>query len=232
MTSSLLYLAEIIAFPAAVAGGLTYLTVTESERFLKSRKTSAIIESELQNENMDPGVQSTAKWLLFALYFNLTYMTVNIALVQETLFNTPYVYAAAIAAFVIATFIALSFAFRFHEKRYVITGVAFSVLGTVVILASLQLGFGHWTAYGSSASSASTGTTLTGRTQDLIVPIVMAGVAWAITLVSFLLDLNLIEHHLPFRFERPGSYNLLMAAVVIGYIGVTLSVLHPLLSLL
>lgn len=231
-TAALIYLAEAEVFPAAVALALSYVTMQASDRYLKAHRTDPVVESELRNENLDPSIHRLGYWLFFALYFNIIYLTVNLTLVERTLFNSPYIYAAALAAFLLATYLALLFVFRFNDRRFAITGIAFSVLGTVVVTATIQLGFGHWTAYGSSATSASTGYTLAGQAQQMVIPIVLAAVAWVITLVSFLLDSGTLAEHLPFRFEKTGGYKTLLAALVMGWAGVMLSVLYPFYRLL
>ncbi len=228
MTAVWLYLLEELAFPLVLAALLTFLTLREVERFYRSKNSTVVIESEEQNEELDPSIHGLTKWLLFALFFNITYLTVNIALVQETLFNSVYLYVASIAVFLVASFLALIYTFRFHEKRYLITGVAFSILGTIVIFSSIQLGFGHWTAYGSSASSA---TSIGNKAPDYLVPIVIAGVAWAITLLSFMLDLRVVERDLPFRLSSPEGYRTMLASLTLGWTAVMLAMVHPLLSL-
>lgn len=229
MVSTALYLLEIILFPAVVAVALSYVTVRESDRQLRSKKTSAVVESDLRNENMDPSITSLGFWLAFSIYFNLVYLTVNITIVEKTLFNSPYIYAACLAAFMISAYLAILFLFRFDDRRFVITGISFSIVGTAVITATIQIGFGHWTAY---ASSASTGATIAGQAQSLVIPIVMAIVAWVITLVSFLFDYGIIEEPLPFRFQKSGGYNTMLAAMALGYVGVILCVLYPIYRLI
>ena len=229
MVSAVLYLLEIFLFPAVVAVALSYITVRESNRQLRSKMTSAIVESDLRNENMDPSITNLGFWLAFSIYFNLVYLTVNITVVEKTMFNSPYIYAACLGAFMISAYLALLFIFRFDDRRFAITGISFSVVGTAVVMATIQLGFGHWTAY---ASSASTGATIAGQAQSLVVPIVMAVVAWVITLVSFLLDYGIVEDPLPFRFPKSSGYNTMLAAVALGYIGIVLSILYPLYRLI
>ena len=232
MVSPYLYLAEVIAFPGVLALALSYFTVREARATSSTPGTPIEVESDLRNENLDPSVHGLSYWLFFAIYFNVIYLTVNLSLVQRTLFNSPFVYAACLAAFILALFFALLFVLRFHERRYAIIGVIFSVIGTVVITSSVQLGFGHWVAYGATASSASSAYTLAGQAQDMVIPIVMAGAAWVLTLVAFLMDLGVMPEHLPFRFEGNRAYQTLLATIILGWVGVMLAVLHPLMSLL
>ncbi len=229
MSAVWLYLLEVLAFPLALAAGLTLVTTREVDRYYRNRNTTSLLVSEEENEQLDPSMHGLTKWLLFALFFNIVYLTVNISLVQATLFDSVYLYVASVGAFLVASFLALVYAFRFHEKRFLITGIAFSILGTVVIFSSIQLGFGHWTAYGTSASSA---TSIGAKAPDYIVPIVMAGVVWAITLVSFLLDLRVGERFLPFRIEQPEGYRVMLAALALGWTAMLIAMIHPILSLL
>jgi Kef-type K+ transport system membrane component KefB len=235
--AAVLTLIEIIAFPAVIAVGLSLLTVREANRQLRSLKSPVSVESDLRNENLDPSIHSLNHLLFFALYFNLIYLTVNLQVVQATLFNSPFIYAACIAAFMVALFLALSFVFRFNDRKYAVIGILFSIVATIVIVTALQLGFGHWVAYGSTGSSGSTGSTgsnglsIAGQATDYIVPIVIAGCAWVLAIIAILIDMGYVPNHLPFRFPSSSAYNILLAALVLGWIGVMLAILHPLLTL-
>jgi Kef-type K+ transport system membrane component KefB len=243
VSQTVLTLLEIIAFPAAIAIGLSVLTVREANRELRRLKSPILVESDLMNENLDPSIHSLNYLLFFALYFNLIYLTVNLKIVESTLFDSPYVYAACIAAFMIALFLAFSFVFRFNERKYAIIGIVFAIAATVVVVTAIQLGFGHWVAYGStgstgstgssgsSGSSGSTGMTLTGQAQAYLIPIVIATCAWTLAVISMLIDFGYIPRHLPIRFPSASAYNLLLSALILGWIGVMLAIFHPLMTL-
>jgi Kef-type K+ transport system membrane component KefB len=234
---AVLTLIEIIAFPAVIAVGLSLLTVREANRQLRSYSSPVSVESDLRNENLDPSIHSLNHLLFFALYFNLIYLTVNLSVVQATLFDSPYVYAACIAAFMVALFLALSFVFRFNDRKYAVIGVLFAIVATVVVITSVQLGFGHWVAYGSSGSTgsngagASSGLALGGQAVNLVVPIVIAGCAWVLAVLAILIDLGYVPNHLPFRFPTASAYNMLLSALLLGWVGVMLAIIHPLMTL-
>lgn len=232
MVSAAIYLLEVIAFPLLGALGLSYFTTREATSHVRRLGSPMAVESDLHNENLDPSIHTLTFWLLFSLYFNIIYLTVNLGLVEKTLFNSPYIYAASIAAFLIALFFAFSYVFRFNDRKYAVIGVTYSILGTVVIATSVQFGYGRWVAEGASASSAASAYTLAGGGQNLVIPVVLAGCAWILTLVAFLLDLGVGFEHLPFRFTGNRAYNTLILTLMLGYLGVTLAILHPLLSLI
>lgn len=223
------YLTETLVFPGLVAIGLTFLTTyisRGSER--KNDSTPRQVESDLHNEFLDSGLERYTPFLFFALYFNLAFLTANVALEVGSGSILTTIYATAVVCFLVALFITLLFELRFANWRYVAIGLAFALFGTVVIFSALQFGFAMGEATGTAAGSA-TGTGIVKRGTDILVPITLAGGAWVLAAIAFYNEFRGKSISMPFRVPNARAYNLFLGALVIGWAGVCLAVIHSVL---
>lgn len=220
------FLVETLLFPALIGAALTYLTLYLSRpSAFNNRSTPRAVESDLHNEHLDSELERYTPWLFFALYFNIAFLTANVALDigKGSLLTT--VYSTAVVCFLIALFVTLVFELRFKSWRYVAIGLAFSVFGTVVIFSAIQFGFAMGTAVGTAA-----GTGLATRGTAIAVPLSLASGAWCLAAIAFLLASKGDRIVLPLRLPNSQSYNLFLGALVIGWVGVCLALIHSLLQ--
>ena len=232
------YLLTTLLFPAAVAGGLTWFIATAKYNALRSMVTDATVESDVHNERLDPLTSKNAEYLLFALLFNLTYLTVSPLQVNQLLFHSAIFYAAALVAFMAGLFLVLSFELRFLPRRYAILGVTFAAVGSVVITATVRFGFAQGTAAGSATGSATgtaTGTAsgllLGGQVGMILVPIVLVASSWTLALISFLADRGADRWTLPFRMPWERAYRMLLYGILLGWLGIVISLIPTLILL-
>lgn len=225
------YLLTVLLFPAVVAGGLTWFIVNTKHNALRRMMTDDSVESDVQNERLDPVTSRNAEFLLFALIFNLTYLTVNPLQVNQLLFHSAVFYAASIIAFLLGLFLALSFELRFIPHRFTILGIAFAAVGSVVATATLRFGFAQGEA-SADATGAANGALLAGQQGMILVPIVLVACAWVLALVALILEQGSDRVTLPFRIPWDKAYRLLIAGIVMGYIGILVSLIPNLMLLM
>ena len=232
------YLLTTLLFPAAVAGGATWFIATSSHNALRRKLTHATVESDVQNERLDPISAKNADYLLFALLFNLTYLTVNPLQVNQLLFHSAIFYAASLVAFLGGLFLVLAFELRFLPRRFTILGVTFATVGSVVLTATVRFGFAKGTATGTATGSATgtaTGTAsgllLGGQVGMILIPIVLVAGAWTLALISFLADRGSDRWTLPFRIPWDQAYRMLLYGIFLGWLGIVISLIPTILLL-
>ena len=232
------YLLTTLLFPAAIAGGSTWFIATSRHNALRRMVTDAAVESDVHNEGLDPITSKNADYLLFALLFNLTYLTVNPFQVNQLLFHSAIFYAASLVAFLTGLFLVLSFQLRFLPRRYAILGVTFASVGSVVITATVRFGFAQGTATGTATGSAAgtstgaaAGLLLGGQVGMILIPIVLVAGAWTLAVISFLADRGADRWTLPFRIPWDRAYRMLLYGILLGWLGIVISLIPTLILL-
>lgn len=232
------YLLTTLLFPAAIAGGATWFIATSRHNALRRMVTDTAVESDVHNERLDPISAKNADYLLFSLLFNLTYLTVNPLQVNQLLFHSAIFYAASLIAFLAGLFLVLSFELRFLPRRYSILGVTFAAVGSVVVTATVRFGFAQGSATGSATGSAAgdstgaaAGLLLGGQVGMILIPIVLVGGAWTLALIAFLADRVADRWTLPFRMPWDRAYRMLLYGILLGWLGIVISLIPTILLL-
>lgn len=218
------FLLTQLLFPAAVAIGVTMFISQWVRSHLKNTLTAPALESDLRNEALDPSSQRNAEFLIFALLFNLTYLTVDPTLVNGLLFHSPVLYALALVFFLVGLFVVLTFELRFIPSRYTILGGAFAAAGSVVVLATIRLGFAQGSATGT-ASGTAVGLIPGSSVGMVLVPIVIIACAWTIAFFALIIEAVGEKWALPFRFPSDRAFKSLTLAVVLGWVGIMIAVI-------
>lgn len=231
MTTTLeTFLLTQFVFPAAVALAATWGISRWVENHLRNRLTASPVESDLANERLDPINERNADFLVFALVFNVAYLTVDPTLVNQLLFNSPVFYACALVFFLLGLFMVLNFELRFISHRYSILGVAFAAVGTVIVLATIRLGFAQGTATGSATGTA-TGLIPGSHVSMILVPLVLIACAWSMAVAALVAEGFGRRALLPLRIPLEGPFRTLSSSVVFGYIGILLCLVPTIIRL-
>lgn len=225
MASNLiLFLIQTLLFPAAAGLALTSMTLYFSNQAERGEvRTPRQVHSDLMNEFLNADIEKYSKWIFFALYFNIAYLTANVAIGYVNQVFWIVIYVAAIASFLIALFFIFIFHLRFHVRRYVAIGLVFAVAGTIVIISAFQFGFAKATATGTVVSGNAA-----GALGNVAVPLALAGVAWCLAVIAFLIEGRQPGVGYPLRVPDAKAYQLFLCALIVGWVGVCLAMLHSL----
>ncbi len=224
-------LAGPLLFPLAAALLLTFATQEAIWYERKRLLHEPVSESDLRNEWLEPAFPKLTAILLFAVFFNLAYLTVNATTFQDYLLKSTAFYVASLVLLLVGLFVVLAFHFRFSPRRFYFLSISFSLSGTIVLLTALSGGFAQGSATGSSTAS-STALTLLGVPAATFLPYVLVGTTWALAVAAFLLELR-PDRHLPgLRIPDRRAYRLFLAGLFLSWAGVLLFTLPPLLRTL
>jgi hypothetical protein len=232
------FLLTQILFPAAVAIAAAIFISRWVRGGLRRKLSAPAVESDVQNEELDPISERNAQYLIFALVFNVSYLTIDPTLVNQILFQSPLFYAASLAFFLVGLFVALMFELRFVPQHFTLLGIAFAAAGSIVVLATVRFNFAGATSTGSSTGSSSgsstgssTGLVPGSHVGMMLVPVVLVTCAWSVAVIALLAEGRNWKWTLPFRFPSEGAYRTLLLAVVLGWVGIMLALIPMLIRL-